>query len=154
MLEFLTDNLRSALANVNLNYVYELRVRANKPVVVNYGGKYTFLGKLGTTPHCESALVSCYADIETIIYRACEYSLYSVTEQLRQGFLTGAGGERIGLAGIFVYEDGESFTVKEVTSLNIRVPHEVKGCGQKNSHTGSYQSTVCHILPILISLSA
>lgn len=131
MLEFLTDNLRSALANVNLNYVYELRVRANKPVVVNYGGKYTFLGKLGTTPHCESALVSCYADIETIIYRACEYSLYSVTEQLRQGFLTGAGGERIGLAGIFVYEGGESFTVKEVTSLNIRVPHEVKGCGQK-----------------------
>ncbi len=131
MLEFLTDSLRNALANVNLNYVYELRVRANKPVVLNYGGKYTFLGKLGTTPHRESALVSCYADIETIIYRACEYSLYSVTEQLRQGFLTGAGGERIGLAGIFVYEGGESFTVKEVTSLNIRVPHEVKGCGQR-----------------------
>ena len=131
MLEFLTDSLRNALANVNLNYVYELRVRANKPVVLNYGGKYTFLGKLGTTPYRESALVSCYADIETIIYRACEYSLYSVTEQLRQGFLTGAGGERIGLAGIFVYEGGESFTVKEVTSLNIRVPHEVKGCGQR-----------------------
>lgn len=131
MLEFLTDELRSALENVNLNFVYELRIRANKPVVLSYGGRYTFLGKRGITPHRESALVSCYADIETIIYRACQYSLYSVTEQLRQGFLTGAGGERIGLAGIFVYEDGETFTVKEVTSLNIRVPHEVKGCGAK-----------------------
>ena len=72
MLEFLTDELRSALENVNLNFVYELRIRANKPVVLSYGGRYTFLGKRGITPHRESALVSCYADIETIIYRACQ----------------------------------------------------------------------------------
>lgn len=35
---------------------------------------------------------------------------------------------RIGLAGAFVYEDGKTFTVKEITSLNIRIPHEVLGC--------------------------
>ena len=130
MLDFLTDNLRRALTHVNLQLVYELRVRANKPVVINYGGKYTFLGTNGTTEHIGAALVCSFSDIETIIYRASEFSVYSVTEQLRQGFLTGSNGERIGLAGIFVYENGKTFTVKEVSSLNIRVPHEVPGCGE------------------------
>ena len=130
MLEFLTDNLRSALRSVNINLVYELRVRANKPVVINYGGRYTFLGACGVTEYREGALTATYADIEGILYRASEYSIYSVTDQLRQGFITGSCGERIGLAGIFVYENGKQFTVKEVTSINIRVPHEVIGCGE------------------------
>ena len=128
MLDFLTDGLRAALAHVNMQRVYELRVRAGKPVVVNYGGAYTYLGARGLTAERALALSARFADIEDILYRASEYSVYSVTEQLRQGFLTGACGERIGLAGIFVYENGAVFTVKEVTSLNIRIPHEVRGC--------------------------
>lgn len=131
MLEFLTENLQSALKNVNVNLVYELRVRANKPVVVCYGGKYTFLGPFGLTERRDMALTASFSDIENIIYRASEFSVYSVTEQLRQGFLTGADGERIGLAGVFVYENGSAFTVKDVTSLNIRVPHEIYGCAKK-----------------------
>ena len=129
MLDFLTDELSAALRHVNLHRVYELRLRAGKPVVVNYGGSYAYLGERGIGQESSLALRVSYGDLETIVYRASEYSVYSVTEQLRQGFLTGAGGERIGLAGIFVYENGSVFTVKEVTSLNIRVPHEVIGCG-------------------------
>ena len=45
----------------------------------------------------------------------------------RQDKLHGLCGERIGLAGSFVYENGAPAAVKEVTSLNIRIPHEVKG---------------------------
>ena len=56
MLDFLTDNLRRALTHVNMQLVYELRVRANKPVVINYGGEYTFLGSNGTTEHIGAAL--------------------------------------------------------------------------------------------------
>ncbi len=131
MLDFLTDNLTVALNNVNIRKLYEIRIRANKPVVINYDGRYVFLGGFGITENRKNALICSYSDIETIIYRASEYSVYSVTEQLRQGFITGASGERIGLAGIFVYENGSILTVKEVTSLNIRVPHEVRGCAQE-----------------------
>lgn len=145
MLDFLTDNLRAALRGVNINLVYELRIRANKPVVVNYGGIYQFLGMCGLTEHIGSALIAGYADIETIIYRASEFSVYSVTEQLRQGFLTGAGGERIGLAGIFVYENGAAYTIKEVTSVNIRVPHEIRGCAESIYRT-CFRGKVCSAL--------
>ena len=130
MLNFLTENILSALRNVNINLVYELRIRANKPVVLNYGGTYTFLGSRGVTENIGGAIAASYSDIEKIIYRASEFSVYSVTEQLRRGFIAGAGGERIGLAGEFVYENSNVFTVKDVTSLNIRVPHEVRGCGE------------------------
>ncbi len=128
MLDFLTDKFKDAIRNLNGNLLYEVRIRANKPTLVNYGGKYCLLGPFGIAGSASGALRACYADIEEIIYRASEFSVYSVTEQLRQGFLTGSGGERIGLSGIFVYERGDSFTVKEVTSLNVRVPHEVRGC--------------------------
>ena len=130
MLNFLTENILSALRNVNINLVYELRIRANKPVVLNYGGRYIFLGGRGATENIGGAIVASYADIEKIVYRASEFSVYSVTEQLRRGFIAGASGERVGLAGEFVYENGDVFTVKDVTSLNIRVPHEVRGCAE------------------------
>lgn len=129
MLGFLTENILAALKNVNINLVYELRIRANKPIVLNYGGEYTLLSSRGLTDKIGMALIAAYSDIENIIYRASEFSVYSVTEQLRRGFIAGAEGERIGLAGEFVYENGAVFTIKDITSLNIRVPHEVRGCG-------------------------
>ena len=131
MLTFLPRPLLGALQNLNLNRVYELRLRSGRPTVVNYGGTYRYLGRTGVVASAEQALTVSFADIEEIIAGASEYSVYSVTEQLRRGFVTGAAGERIGLAGVFVYEDEKSFTVKDVTSVNIRVPHEVIGCGEE-----------------------
>ena len=127
MLEFLTEELRAALMHVNINLVYELRVRAGKPALVNYKGNYALLGRRGIADKISDAIRCSYSDIESIVYKVSEYSVYSVTEQMKQGFLTGACGERIGLAGSFVYENGAPAAVKEVTSLNIRIPHEVKG---------------------------
>ena len=100
MLEFLTDELRAALRNTNMRFVYELRIRAGKPVAVNYKGAYSFLGKSGITDKQSAALTASAADVEEIVFRASNYSVYSVTEQMKQGFITGAHGERIGLAGM------------------------------------------------------
>ena len=128
MLEFLSEKYISALSFLNDRFIYELRLRAGKPVIVNYKGDYAYLCERGISRAEQGALVSTSSELEEIIYRASEYSVYSVTEQLRQGFLTGSMGERIGLAGAFVYEDGKTFTVREITSLNIRIPHEIIGC--------------------------
>ena len=128
MLDFLNQKYIDALSYLNEKYLYELRLRAGKPVVVNYKGKYSYLCERGLCETAAGSLNATCAELEEIVFRASEFSVYSVTEQLRQGFLTGNLGERIGLAGAFVYEDGKTFTVKEITSLNIRIPHEVLGC--------------------------
>lgn len=128
MLDFLNQKYIDALSYLNEKYLYEMRLRAGKPVVVNYKGKYSYLCERGLSETATGSLTAACAELEEIVFRASEFSVYSVTEQLRQGFLTGNLGERIGLAGAFVYEDGKTFTVKEITSLNIRIPHEVLGC--------------------------
>ena len=128
MLEFLTAKLKDALKFVNINLVYELRIRAGKPAVINYRGKYVFLGSRGIADKAENALHCSFSEIEEMIYKVSEYSVYSVTEQMKHGFLTGSCGERIGFAGSFVYENGVPAAVKDVTSLNVRIPHEIRGC--------------------------
>ena len=49
MLSFLAPRLKNALAHVNLNLLYELRIRTDKPLRVNAGGSFTYLGEAGLT---------------------------------------------------------------------------------------------------------
>jgi len=67
-------------------------------------------------------------DLDTIIHKASNYSIYAVNEQIKQGFITIHGGIRIGLCGEVVSERGDISTVKNISSLNIRIPHQVRGC--------------------------
>ena len=131
MLDFLPENLKDGLSHINLQYLYELRLRVNQPITVNYGGQYRYLGDYGLTDNAEKALQCDSADIADCVFRAGKYSVYSVEEQIKKGFLTAEHGERIGLAGEYVFEKGQPFALRNFTSLCIRVPHEIIGCAQK-----------------------
>ncbi len=130
MLEFLPPRLLSAVRHVNLDFLYELRIRAEKPLAANFKGGSVFLGEFGICPKQE-ALRPTLREIEDLVFAASGYAVYSVENQLKQGFLTGAHGERIGIAGSFVYEGEKALSVRSVTSLCIRVPHEIRGCAEK-----------------------
>lgn len=56
------------------------------------------------------------------------HSLYAYEDEIRQGFLTIEGGHRVGLCGKTVLEGDKVRTIKEISSLNIRITHEKKGC--------------------------
>ena len=70
-------------------------------------------------------------DIDKIIAAASGFSLYSVEEQLAKGYLFWQGGVRIGVSGVGVVRSGELKTVKDISSLCIRIPSEVIGCANK-----------------------
>lgn len=129
MLEFLPDNVKEALKHVNLNRVYEIRLRAGKPVTLNYEGKYRYLGAYGPVDKASAAVSVSPAAIAETVFSAGRFSVYSVEEQLKRGFVTAECGERIGLAGQYVFEKGKALSVRDFTSLCIRVPHEIRGCG-------------------------
>ena len=107
MLEFLPQNVKEAVSQINLAYLYELRLRAEKPIMVNYKGVYRYLGAYGLTEYSQRAIVCTRDDLAETIYKAGDYSVYSVEEQLKQGFLTAKCGERIGIAGQYVFENGK-----------------------------------------------
>ncbi len=131
MLEFLPQNLKKAVAHVNLSYLYEIRLREGKPVFVNYQGKYRYLGEYGLTEHRDKAIVCDREELAECVFRAGKCSVYSVEEQIKQGFITAERGERLGLAGEYVFERGQPLAMRNFTSLCIRVPHEIKGCAKE-----------------------
>lgn len=129
MLEFLPPRIASAVRFVNFNRLYELRLRADRPLRANVGGSFVFLGERGVCG-AGDALFATQKEVEETLFAASGYSVYSVENQLRRGFVTGNSGERIGVAGTFVYEKEGVHTVRDVTSLCIRIPHEIRGCAE------------------------
>lgn len=128
MLEFLPPRILDAVRHVNLNSLYELRIRADKPLRANVGGEYCYLGDRGTSVRAGDALLPTMQEVEDIVFAASGYCVYSVAEQIKQGFVTGACGERIGICGSYVYENGGALSIHAVTSVCIRIPHAVEGC--------------------------
>ncbi|MBO5394386.1 MAG: hypothetical protein J6A28_00580 [Clostridia bacterium] len=113
---------------VNLNYVNEIRLRADKPIVLSIGGQRIFLGEQGVTANLKEAKYASKIMIEDIIFRASECSIYSVNEQIKKGFLVTQGGIRLGIGGDIVEEKGVIKTMTNYSSINIRLPHEVRNC--------------------------
>ena len=130
MFSFLPQNVQDALKYINANYLYEIRLRAGNPVFVNYAGKYRLLSLYGLTDSIEKAIICDAMDVEECVYRAGKCSVYSVEEEIRQGFITTENGIRIGLAGEYVYDKGKPLAMRNFTSLCVRIPHEIVGSGQ------------------------
>lgn len=129
MLEFLPQTIKDGLSHLNLNDVYEIRLRANQPIRVNYRGKYRYLGAYGICKTKDKALYCDADEIADCVFRAGKCSVYAVEEQIKRGFITAESGERIGLAGEYVLDKGVPLTIRDFTSLCIRVPHEILGAG-------------------------
>lgn len=131
MLEFLPKRIKNAIEYCNMKCLYELRLRTDMPITVNYAGKYVYLSARGIANVRENAIICTMQEIEECVYKAGNYSIYSIEEQMRQGFITAKGGVRIGLAGEYVMEKGQVHAIRGIGSLCIRIPHDVYGCGEE-----------------------
>ena len=107
----------------------EIRLRAGRPVILHSGGREHFLTAQGEpTGSLSQAYCAAERELEEILEHICHYSPYAFEEELRRGFVTVAGGHRGGGAGQAVLEpDGRIRTFKNISYLNVRVSHEVKG---------------------------
>lgn len=130
-IDFLPDRVKEAIELCDMSEFYEIRFRVGYPIILKSFGRNFYLGERGKTILRESAYICTENDIEEVIENATERSIYAYNEEIRQGFITVAGGIRIGLCGNCVYEEDKLVTIKDFTSLNIRIPHEVKGCSSK-----------------------
>ena len=117
-LKILPDGIREALNHLPVQQIYELRLRVNATATVTIDARSFTL----PTP-----LIS-REDLDNVVHRAAEYAIYAVLDQMVQGFITIRGGVRIGIAGELVLTDGQVTAVANISSLCIRLPHQVKNC--------------------------
>lgn len=106
----------------------EVRIREGRPLEISYGGQFGFVNEHGELqPRCEHAYRPTGEQCRTLLERATNFSLYAVEEELRQGFITVAGGHRIGIVGRTVLQGGEVQTLQDVVAFNVRIAREIIG---------------------------
>lgn len=109
------------------NEINEIRIRVNMPVVITVLGQKYFLSSGGVSQNRNDAIVAVFDDVDEIILKASKYSVYAINDQVKSGFITVDNGIRLGLCGEAVYENNQIKTVKNITSINIRVANQIFG---------------------------
>jgi len=116
----------------SLRDLQEIRLRANKPVMlVNSNGDWFISRTGGLSRHPEGSNRIDSEEILKTLELMSDNSIYAFQEDIRNGFITLAGGHRVGIAGKVVLENGIIKNIKDVSALNIRICREVKGCSEK-----------------------
>lgn len=109
----------------------EIRIRIESPVLLYINSGEYYIDGLGQVmKDREKAVSFTKEEIEETISYICKYSPYAYKEQLKQGFLTVAGGHRIGVAGEIVLSGEEIQSIKNIRFLNIRISHEILGASK------------------------
>ncbi len=131
-LSFLPLEIYSALKSLNIDKLYEIRLRTSFPIIINYDNNKFYLSSNGGKTLLKSNAIICLDEyINYIIKTVCEHSVYAYNDRICNGYLTTKDGVRIGIAGECVFEKNSIITMKNFSSLNIRIPHEIIGCAQK-----------------------
>ena len=115
-------NIALARSTEEMRSVEEVRLRAGRvPALTCPDGEVSIMTAAPVTAQ----------EIELLVQNASRWSLHTVLDQLRQGFLTTRGGHRLGLCGTAVMEQGQVRTIREITSANLRIAREKKGCASE-----------------------
>lgn len=115
-------------SNLKYSKIYEIRLRVDKPIIINYSSKIYYLSLEGLTNLEDNAIICSKHLIDSIILKASNFSIYSINEDIKKGFITLNNGIRIGLVGEVVTENNFVKTIKDFNALNVRIPHEIKNC--------------------------
>lgn len=113
----LPEPLRSELLELNPQiapHVQEIRLRVEQPVLFTIKGRLSPCVKFLPKAKCTAQLTK--ESLQQCFLALCRHSVYAYEEELRQGYFTIPGGNRVGVAGV---RGTAGFSA--VTSLNLRV---------------------------------
>ena len=120
ILEYLNDEIKDKILFYGkIEKITELRLRNKRKLIINYG-----------TYDVVTDYIVDTKDILDILLKVSERSLYSIQNEINNGFVTIKGGHRIGICGEVVMQNDKIKNIKNINSMNIRIAKEVKGCGE------------------------
>lgn len=100
-----------------LTELEEIRIRLNLPIALKISDKELILNH-----------VTSREEINYILQKICENSLYSYQSQIANGYITINGGHRVGIVGSAVVRDGQVINLNYISGLNFRISRQVKNC--------------------------
>lgn len=141
-LGYLPDRLREAAVVTMGRYacpIAEIRLRldgAMSLTVCGTGAKNAVTGAL-----CSKE------EITAVVDRLCGGSMYAHAETIREGVIVTAQGLRAGISGRAVVTGGKIECVRDISSVNIRIPHRVPGAADRLYDLVRKYGSTCVISP-------
>ena len=131
--------------DINFTLLQEVRLRPFRPLIIKYNGNEYFVSvRKKLTEDINDAYIVTGNDIRNTFLALSEFSTYAFEEEMRQGYITIAGGHRVGIAGKAVIENAKIKNMKYISFINIRVAGERHGCADRCFHT-CLMETTCSI---------
>lgn len=123
LLKMLPNNIKEQLKQLTADQrdeVEEIRIRIERPIEVMIKGEPYFI------PY-----VIKPEDGLQFLNKISNFSIYTLEEELKRGYITISGGHRIGLAGKVILENGAVKAIRDISSFNVRIAREKIGIANK-----------------------
>lgn len=98
----------------------EIRLRGNKPLSLKFGQEHEI-----------ADYIVSQQEILQAFEKICESSIYSYRKQICDGYITIKGGNRVGIVGSAVVDNGQVININYISSLNFRIASQRIGCSNK-----------------------
>lgn len=132
VLNVLPQALRHCMCNVDLDEATEIRMIAGKPFVIRYSdGDYYLSAKSILLRKPANSVIVSKKLLDEAVERITKSSIYSVREEIRNGYITIEGGHRVGIAGTAVTDNGSVEFIKDISAVNIRIASEILGAADE-----------------------
>lgn len=112
----LPPRLRAAAAAAAGEELEEIRLRSGGWLTVTAAGRSVSCGT-----------ICLPSEVEETVDRLCGGSLYAQASNIRQGVIVTSGGIRAGVCGQAAAEGETVVSVRDITSVNLRLPHRRPG---------------------------
>lgn len=130
--QYLPEKIKSAIKGINrssFNELEEIRIRSGLPLMCVFSGYDRFVCREGVlSDDSQNSIIVSPEEVKDIFYLLCEHSIYAYQEDICRGFITLKGGHRAGICGTVVYEGDRIKGLRDISSISIRLSHQLKGC--------------------------
>ena len=117
ILDYFSINVRKIIEKNYSDKIEEIRLRSNKPLCIKIGQENKLID-----------YIVKQQDVLQSFEKVCENSVYSYRRQICDGYITIRGGNRVGIVGSAIVDNGQVININYISSLNFRIARQIIGC--------------------------
>ncbi|NLZ46086.1 MAG: stage III sporulation protein AA [Clostridiales bacterium] len=134
----LTPRLATAIEKIpeiESERIQDIRLRQGRYLSVTIFDKEYFVTEDGVLQNNPNKAVKVFKEDQELVFKkAFQNSIHSFSREISQGYITIIGGNRVGFCGTAVVNtsgENEINSIKNVSSINIRIAREIYGCANE-----------------------
>ncbi len=135
ILKYMSDEIRQILYKIPeiiFDKTEEIRIFTDRHIIFYTDFEMLYINNLGCVSNVITNLyIPTIKSVENTLRLMCNNSIYSETDNIKNGFLTLPRGYRVGIVGTAVLTDGKISYIKNISCMNIRISREINNVAQK-----------------------